>query len=195
MDRRDPRREREDALEDAAAALRLLADPGRLAVAGALAATERGLDADALASSTGLGLREVTRAVARLASAGLVADERRGAVRLRRDVLADLARRAAPDDAAVDHGTGDRDAERVLRTFLVDGRLVALPAQRAKRLVVLDWVARAFEVGRQVPEVEVNAVLRVWTEDYTSLRRALVDEGFLSREAGVYWRSGGTVEL
>jgi hypothetical protein len=25
------------------------------------------------------------------------------------------------------------------------------------------------------------------------LRRYLVDEGLLSREAGVYWRSGGTV--
>jgi hypothetical protein len=25
------------------------------------------------------------------------------------------------------------------------------------------------------------------------LRRYLVDDGFLSREAGIYWRSGGTV--
>jgi hypothetical protein len=27
------------------------------------------------------------------------------------------------------------------------------------------------------------------------LRRYLVDEGFMSRQAGIYWRSGGTVDL
>jgi hypothetical protein len=26
------------------------------------------------------------------------------------------------------------------------------------------------------------------------LRRYLVDEGFLSRDAGIYWRTGGTVD-
>jgi hypothetical protein len=29
--------------------------------------------------------------------------------------------------------------------------------------------------------------------DYAALRRYLVDEEFLSRSGGLYWRSGGTV--
>jgi hypothetical protein len=29
--------------------------------------------------------------------------------------------------------------------------------------------------------------------DYAMLRRALVDEGFLARENGWYWRTGGSV--
>ena len=45
------------------------------------------------------------------------------------------------------------------------------------------------------PEAEVNDVLRRYHDDYAALRRYLVDEGFLTREAGVYWRSGGTVEV
>ena len=32
-------------------------------------------------------------------------------------------------------------------------------------------------------------------DDYAALRRYLVDEGFLTREGGIYWRSGGTVEV
>ncbi len=38
-------------------------------------------------------------------------------------------------------------------------------------------------------------MLAVWHPDVAALRRYLVDEGLLTREAGVYWRSGGTVEV
>jgi hypothetical protein len=86
------------------------------------------------------------------------------------------------------------DRDRVLAAFLdADGRLVRIPARHRKRLVVLDHLARVFEPGQRYPETEVNALLRAFHEDVASLRRYLVDEGFLTREAGVYWRSGGTV--
>ena len=84
---------------------------------------------------------------------------------------------------------------RLLATFVKDGRIVTMPTKRAKRLVVLDHVAQSFEPGRNYPEVEVNEVLRGFHEDVAALRRYLVDEGFLTREAGVYWRTGGTVPV
>ncbi len=40
-----------------------------------------------------------------------------------------------------------------------------------------------------------DAVLHRFHADHASLRRFLVDEGFLSREGGVYWRTGGPVDL
>jgi hypothetical protein len=86
------------------------------------------------------------------------------------------------------------DDQVVIERFLRDGRLVQMPAKRARRLVVLDHVARVFEPGRHYPEHEVNDALRVFYDDFAALRRYLVDEGFLTREDGVYWRSGGTVE-
>jgi hypothetical protein len=52
-----------------------------------------------------------------------------------------------------------------------------------------------FEVGVHYPEGEVNTYLRSFHPDTAALRRYLVDEGFLSRERSVYWRTGGTVEL
>lgn len=86
-----------------------------------------------------------------------------------------------------------RDA--VLRAFLdADGRLHTIPSRHAKRLVVLDHVARAFEVGVRYPEREVDAVLRAFHPDHAALRRYLVDDGFLTRDAGVYWRTGGTLD-
>jgi hypothetical protein len=85
--------------------------------------------------------------------------------------------------------------QRILDTFFAEGRLVLMPTRRAKRLVVLDEVAQRFELGRTYPEHQVNAVLAEIHPDVAALRRYLVDEQFLSRDAGVYWRSGGTVDL
>ncbi len=75
-----------------------------------------------------------------------------------------------------------------------NGRLEQMPAKRSRRLVVLDQVARTFEPGHRYPEREGNDVLRTFWPDYAALRRYLVDEGFLDRADGVYWRAGGTVE-
>jgi hypothetical protein len=84
--------------------------------------------------------------------------------------------------------------ESVMRAFVGDdGRILRLPVKLAKRLVVLDYVAQAFEVGRRYPEREVDDALRRFYDDWAALRRYLVDEGFLERADGLYWRSGGTV--
>ena len=82
----------------------------------------------------------------------------------------------------------------VLRNFMRDGRIVAMPAKRSRRLILLDHVAGQFEVGVRYQEGEVNLKLRSLHDDYATLRRHLVDEGFLSREHGEYWRTGGTVD-
>jgi len=92
----------------------------------------------------------------------------------------------------------------VLRRFVHNGRLLAMPAAHGKRRVVLDHLAGLFEPGRRYPEPEVNELLGRYHPDYAMLRRYLVDDGFLARadEAGpgsrsvkVYWRTGGTVDL
>jgi hypothetical protein len=84
----------------------------------------------------------------------------------------------------------------VLRVFLgPDGRLVRIPAKHTKRLVVLDLLAQEFVPGERYSEVEVNNRLRPFHDDVAALRRYMVENLFLAREAGVYWRTGGTVEL
>ncbi|MDP9356578.1 MAG: DUF2087 domain-containing protein, partial [Chloroflexota bacterium] len=43
-----------------------------------------------------------------------------------------------------------------------------------------------FEPGREYPEKEVNAILRSAHEDVATLRRDLVDFGFMVRANGIY---------
>ena len=85
----------------------------------------------------------------------------------------------------------------VLRYFGPDGRLLGLPAKQSRRRLLLDLIARRFVPGVHYSEVEVNRELMALIDDYVSLRRALVDFGFLDRAAGTgeYWRSGGTVDV
>jgi hypothetical protein len=84
--------------------------------------------------------------------------------------------------------------EAVFTAFVKDGRITAMPAKRSKRLVLLDHVAGLFDIGVHYSEQDVNRVLRTMFDDYVTLRRYLIDEGFLDRAGGEYWRSGGTVD-
>jgi hypothetical protein len=86
--------------------------------------------------------------------------------------------------------------ERVLRSFFgADGRLHTIPSKHAKLLVVLDRLAQEFEPGQRYAEPEVNEVLQRFHPDHAALRRYLVENDFLTREDGSYWRSGGTFEV
>jgi hypothetical protein len=80
-----------------------------------------------------------------------------------------------------------------LRVYLRDGRIETIPAKRSRRLLLLDQIAQAFEPGARYPERDVSLFLGGLHPDYASLRRYLVDEEFLTRAGGEYWRTGGTV--
>src|SRR5262245_52557489 len=80
-----------------------------------------------------------------------------------------------------------------LSGFLRDGMIETMPAKQSRRLLLLGEVAQAFEPGVRYPEREVNRMLGAMFSDYAALRRYLVDEDFLSRAEGEYWRSGGSV--
>lgn len=86
--------------------------------------------------------------------------------------------------------------EKVLKAFFnEDGSLHTIPSKHAKLLVVLDRLSQEFEPGQRYEEPEVNLVLRRVHPDYAAVRRYLVENGFLTREAGIYWRSGGTFDV
>jgi len=86
----------------------------------------------------------------------------------------------------------DTDAK-VLRSFVVDGRLVSIPTKHGKRQAVLNWLAQEFEPGRRYSEAMVNLIIGQRHADTAALRRYLVDDGYLDRANGEYWRAGGTV--
>ena len=80
-----------------------------------------------------------------------------------------------------------------LRAFVGHGRIETIPARQSRRRLLLDNIAQAFEPGVRYSERRVSLFLGALYADYAALRRYLVDEEFLSRSQGEYWRSGGTV--
>jgi predicted transcriptional regulator len=85
-------------------------------------------------------------------------------------------------------GGASEDDQHILKNFLKEGRLVIIPANRKKLLVVLRWLADQFEVDRKYSEKEVNAVITRHHEDYATLRRELIGHKLMAREKGIYWR-------
>jgi hypothetical protein len=175
--------------------LRALADPERLRVAGALAHADA--SSRELAEALDLPLARVRKHLNRLAAAGVARlnDDRRS-YRLDPETLRWAAGQVGPPrGAGLALGAANEDEEAVLRAFFRDGRLTEIPTKASKRRIVLERVALEFEPGVHYDEREVNAIVGRFFTDHAALRRYLVDERFLDRDHGVYWRAGGRVEL
>ena len=177
--------------------LRLLLDPDRLAVAGALASRE--MTTKEVVDATGRSQRVVLTAIGDLRAAGLVAVGGEDYA-IDTAALRDAARAAADLDVPMDPIIGygmTADEQAILRRFFSGRTLTEIPANRAKRQVLLQRLALEFDVGRRYTEREVNEILFAFHPDWSTLRRYLVDEGFLDREhvddQNWYWRAGGRV--
>ncbi len=137
---------------------------------------------------TGVAVRDAMTALRRLIDGGLVTTVD-GAFVAQLGVLQQAARRAEPAEP------GPRDPDRmrhaILRAFVVDGRLVTMPAGQDRRRIVLEHIVTAFTPGVRYAERDVDAMLRAWHNDHAALRRYLVDYQLLAREGGFYWRIGG----
>ena len=65
----------------------------------------------------------------------------------------------------------------------LEGPLTGLPRKEKRKAALLRHIATSFKKSRKYKEPEVNEILkRFMDEDYVTLRRYLVDYGFLSRE-------------
>ncbi len=196
--------------ERLAAAFRVLADPTRLRILGRLA--EGTLSGAELGRALGLTAPTISHHMARLVGAGFVGVTEAGASRryaLDQRALTSVTtgNGAAGDDDRIGDGTIGPDGEdeaaggrplvgagpaadgatlKVLRDFFAGDRLTTLPAKRKKRVIVLQHILARFRPGVEYPEREVNETLRAIFDDVATLRRELVDYGFMSRENGVY---------
>ena len=73
--------------------------------------------------------------------------------------------------------------------FFEYGKLKSIPAQRKKKRIVLEEIARAFEPGRVYQEREVNIIIADYHDDFCTIRRDMISEGLLERENGQYRRT------
>lgn len=93
------------------------------------------------------------------------------------------------DNAWIDTLNWDEADKKVLRAHTFNGQLTQFPSKDKKWMVILRWLATLFEQDKQYSEKEMNAILTEVNEDYATLRRDLVEFGFMRRErgGGNYW--------
>jgi DNA-binding MarR family transcriptional regulator len=96
---------------------------------------------------------------------------------------------ARPNLAALVKPSDLTEEERILRTWVKDGRIVDIPAQEKKKQIILRWLAGQIDPERRWTEREFSEWLSQFNEDYAFLRRYLVDNGYMAREKGIYWRT------
>ena len=172
--------------------LRIVLDPDRLAVLGMAALGP--LDIEKTAHALSMTVGQVRRAVSRLVEAGLLDPDLaldRAALR----AVAEALPGEEPVATSVVEGPWTSEERQLLGRYFVGSRLTEIPAQAQRRKVVLERLAHEFEPGVRYREKEVNSILVAFHPDYAALRRYLIDEGFLTRADGSYWRSGGRVEV
>ncbi len=185
--------------EDLLRTLKALSDASRLRIVGLLAARPHAVEE--LAGALDLSAATVVHHLKRLRAAGLVEARPNPpyveyTLRLYR--LQAVGRRLHELESGGEPGSrlpGPDGQElpaydaRVLRAFIVGGRLASIPARDKKRGVVLRYLAeRVFDEPRDYPEREVNERLATFHEDVATLRRALVDARLVVRSGGRYRR-------
>ena len=78
--------------------------------------------------------------------------------------------------------------QKVIDTFFEYGKLKAIPAQRKKRRIVLEEIAKDFEMGKTYDEKEVNLIIAAYHDDFCTIRREMILEGLMARDHQTYWR-------
>ena len=79
---------------------------------------------------------------------------------------------------------------KVIETYIDEnGALKGYPSKEKKKIILLEEIMKNFNVGKKYSEKEINRVLKRIYEDYVTIRRALIQYGFLdrSKDCSEYW--------
>jgi len=171
---------------------RVMADEKRLQIVGLLA--RQSYSVEELATILNLSPATVSHHLARLVEAGLVAaraDQHYHVYSLQLQALREMTQQILSQEKLQETADDlDLDAydRKILRDYVVDGRLKQIPTQHKKRDVILRHLVARFEPDRRYTEREVNELIRAFHDDYATLRRELIDERLMARDHEIYWR-------
>lgn len=170
----------------------VFSNESRLKIIGHLAGGEKSVGE--LADLLQLKEPTVSHHLAELKGIGLVSARAEGTMRIYRletKALEAISKDifAQPNLAALVKPSELTEEERTLRTWVKDGRIVDIPAQEKKKQILIRWLARQIDPKRRWTEREFSEWLSQFNEDYAFLRRYLVDNHYMARENGIYWRT------
>jgi hypothetical protein len=108
--------------------------------------------------------------------------------KLDKEVICDPHKSAAAVDDR--YNITDKEKKETIKAYMEEnGALKNFPARAKKKIIVLEEIAKNFSKGKMYSEKEINRVLKRIYEDFVSLRRALIEYGFIERknDGSSYW--------
>ncbi len=86
----------------------------------------------------------------------------------------------------------NRENEKIIRRYFPEsyfGRLKTLTMKEKNRLIILEHISKNFKRGIKYAEKEINSILSDIYDDYTSIKRYLIDYKFMERasDGSFYW--------
>lgn len=84
----------------------------------------------------------------------------------------------------------DEEKRKIINIYMDDkGALKNYPTKEKRKIIVLEEIAKNFSPKKKYSEKEINTLLKRIYEDYVTLRRALIEYGFLERtnNGSTYW--------
>ena len=76
------------------------------------------------------------------------------------------------------------ERQKVLSNYFkegLDGAIETIPSKEKRKIIILQHIITRFEAEKSYTEAQVNAILKGVHEDYVSLRRYLIEYGFMTR--------------
>jgi len=84
----------------------------------------------------------------------------------------------------------DKEKSDAIKAYMDENKaLKNYPAKEKKKIIVLEEIAKNFAKGKIYSEKEINIILSSVYEDYATIRRALIEYGFIERsnDCSSYW--------
>ncbi len=85
------------------------------------------------------------------------------------------------------------EEKKVLESFVDDltGRIKQFPRKEKRKIVILKYILNSFSEGESYTEKEVNEKIKEFYDDFATVRRYLIEYGFLFRnkDGSTYWKN------
>lgn len=95
--------------------------------------------------------------------------------------------REKSEEAELQQQRDEAYRQKVIDAFFEYGKLLSIPAQRKKKRIVLEEIAKVFQPGRTYTEKEVNLLIADFHDDFCTIRRDMISEGLMARDGQTYW--------
>lgn len=101
--------------------------------------------------------------------------------------MAEAILRIGGDNETESFQVEDKEKYKVIKNFFQEnGRLKSIPAQRKKKLIVLEHLVNGLQKGQTYQEKEINEYIKQFHEDFATIRREFIMCEFMAREDGEY---------